>query len=218
MVELTRATNYIADVRPSILVTISSFLLVLLTGVAILAQEAVHPLYLVNDECVCVRTSKVTETLGASEVTSGKRIEQVFKSPALKKELFLVRVGTVLDGEPVKLWNYGIADEADFNGAGTPDFSWYGGDDTSEEMFLFLSHGRSYDKVDILKTLESAWKERFHTTPPDLGSAGGDYSVGEIRLERFKLRLALTANVDQDRFNSTKKPIAFRIDQALFRS
>lgn len=83
--------------------------------------------------------------------------------------MFRVRVGTYVSWEPEKWWNYGIADERDFNGDGVPDYSWYGGDDTGFEMYLFLSRDGRFERVNILKTVATAWQQRHRKSPPDFG-------------------------------------------------
>lgn len=96
--------------------------------------------------------------------------------------MFRVRVGTYVSSEPEKWWNYGIADERDFNGDGVPDYSWYGGDDTGFEMYLFLSRDGRFERVNILKTVATAWQQRHRKSPPDFGDSGGEYCVDETTL------------------------------------
>ena len=125
-------------------------------------------LYSVDKGCICIRTTAETSTIRASEKTLGKIAVQIFSarnSPG--QELFRVRIGEFHGSDMVKWWNYGIVDEEDFNGDGTVDYSWYGGDDTSFVMYLFMSSGHGYFKVDVLKTLEAAWKRRFYVKAPD---------------------------------------------------
>jgi len=116
------------------------------------------------------------------------------------------------------LWNYGIANEGDFNGDGVPDYAWYGGDDTSFEMYLFLSTGSQYERIDIVKTVQFAWQQRFHTSARDLGELDSRYSLDNIVLQRSEAGLVLFAEVIQSEVNGTiKGTYQFRITRADFR-
>jgi hypothetical protein len=64
-------------------------------------------------------------------------------------------------------WVYGLVREADFNGDGIPDFSWHGGDDTSDGNLAVLSSPGGYRKVDLEATLRREWRRRFPSDPPD---------------------------------------------------
>ena len=118
-------------------------------------------------------TKKETKTAIATEVSVGKLAHQVvyqvfWSRTTPRRELFRIEVGSYFSGELVKLWNCGVANEGDFNGDGLPDYSWYGGDDTGQEMYLFLSSDRGYKRVDLLKTVEAAWQRRFNKPLPTL--------------------------------------------------
>jgi hypothetical protein len=96
------------------------------------------------------------------------------------QESFRFQIGVKDKTEEVKLWNYGIAMEGDFNGDGVEDFSWYGGDDTGFHMYLLLSSGPRFRKIDVLATLAHEWLLRYRARP-DLGRVG-DYD-SEVRIE-----------------------------------
>jgi hypothetical protein len=187
-----------------------------------LAQDSTHHrrflLYQMDRSCVCIAAKKRTRTATASEIRSGKAMYEVFRSRTVPpRELFRVRVGTVVSGDVVKWWNYGIADEADFNGDGRPDYSWYGGDDTSFAMYLFLSSGDQYRQVDVLKTIQAAWRQRFHTAAPDLADLGGDYNLRDTVLDQTEAGLVLLVTVDRASDGSKTKSYRFRIPEADFK-
>jgi hypothetical protein len=177
-------------------------------------------LYKMDKTCFCIAAKKQTKTAKATEIRSGKAVYEVFRSrTAPQRELFRVRVGTVVDGYADTWWNYGIADEADFNGDGRPDYSWYGGDDSSFAMYLFLSSGDQYKQVDVLKTVQAAWRRRFHTAAPDLEDAGGDYAVGDTVLDQTEAGLILLVTVNRVSVDDSKKEShRFRIAAADFKS
>jgi hypothetical protein len=111
--------------------------------------------------------------------------------------MFRVSIGVIVGTERVKFWNYGVVDERDFNGDGLPDYSWYGGDDSGQAMYLFLSRKNSYTRVDILKTLKAAWTGRFHSKAPYFENVADHYDISTLALERSGSRLVLIANIDQ---------------------
>ncbi|HWX54461.1 MAG TPA: hypothetical protein VN176_07700 [Verrucomicrobiae bacterium] len=166
-----------------------------------------------------IKTRKQTKTVAASELRSGGVIYQVFRSRSGQQdELFRVAVGEAGGPNAPKLWNYGIVDEADFNGDGLPDYSWYGGDDTGFAMYLFLSSDHGYTRISLTNTLEAAWKQRFHTDAPKLDNVDGDYSIGNVRLKRVPSGLVLVANVGRsDSDGKRKKAYLFSIAQQDFR-
>ena len=90
-------------------------------------------------------------------------IFQVLIDKRTGRELFRVNVGT----PEAAYWVYGLVREADFNGDGVPDFSWHGGDDTSELNLLALSSPRGYRKVDINATIEREWRRIYPSDPRD---------------------------------------------------
>ena len=175
---------------------------------------------------MCVKTKKETKTAIATEMRVGKAthkvVYQVFWSRTTpSRELFRIEIGDYSSGELVQLWNYGIVNEGHFNGDGLPDYSWYGGDDTGQEMYLFLSSDSGYKRVDLLKTVKAAWQRRFNKPPPDLGDIGGKYALDDMVLERSTTGLVLDATVRRVPTDiatmNTKRAYRFSIEQADFK-
>lgn len=183
-------------------------------------------LYQMDLSCACTKVRKVTKTVIATEINVGKAahevVYQVFWSRTTpKRELFRVEIGDYSSGALIKTWHYGIAAEGDFNGDGLPDYSWYGGDDTGEERYLFLSSDSGYKRVDLLKTVEAAWQSRFNKPPPDLGDLEGKYELDDLELENSSVGLVLDATVRPNPISvtskTTKRIYRFRIAQADFK-
>jgi hypothetical protein len=169
---------------------------------------------------------KETKTAIATEINVGKAahkvIYQVYWSRTTPKhELFRIEIGDYSSGMLVKTWHYGIAAEGDFNGDGLPDYSWYGGDDTGEERYLFLSSESGYKRVDLLKTVEAAWQRRFNKPSPDLGELEGKYELDDLELESSVAGLVLDATVRPNPMSAkpmtTKRNYRFSIAQADFK-
>jgi hypothetical protein len=161
------------------------------------SETARFALFVPDMTCSCIRTTKQTKTIIASEMESGEFIYQVFKSVDAGQEMFRASIGLIVDAERVKFWNYGIVDGQDFNGDGLPDYSWYGGDDSGSAMYLFLSRKKSYLRVDILKTLKAAWTRRFHSKAPNFENVADEYDLRALVLERSGGKLVLVANIDK---------------------
>ena len=199
---------------------ISAVLLILASAYA---QESRDPkkfvLYQKDTGCVSNNAKNGPKFITATERRVGKSIYQVFWSHTEpKREVFRVKVGTFVGQDVVKWWNYGIADEDDFNGDGVPDYTWCGGDDTGFAMYLFLSSNGQYQRVDVLKTVQSAWRQRFHKPAPDLGGSDSGYALNDTVLERSATGLVLLAKVDHVTINGTNKgTYQFRIGQADFK-
>jgi len=175
-------------------------------------------LYRSDETCYCVNTKPETLTIRASEKISGKIAVQIF-SPRNRpeQELFRVRIGEYFGSDMVKWWNYGIADEGDFNGDGKVDYAWYGGDDTSFVMYLFMSSDHGYAKVDVLKTLEAAWKRRFHVIAPDL-TDWDKYAISDVALRRNPSGITLIARIKRmNPGGETEDSLTFKIEQADFK-
>jgi hypothetical protein len=66
------------------------------------------------------------------------------------------------------------------NNDGTPDYVWYGGDDTGQRLLWFLSKDDHYECIDVLKSAETAWTKRFKSAPPDLGEVFGDNMATDV--------------------------------------
>ncbi len=109
----------------------------------------------------------------------GNRLYQEYWSkdePARK--LFSIAYGTYYKKDGLlTYWFASMKDECDMNGDGIPDYMWYGGDDTSQEEWLFYSVGQEYKSVDLYKTAEQAWLKQFKTKAPDFGEVGAEIFV-----------------------------------------
>jgi hypothetical protein len=103
-----------------------------------------------------------TATARPIVVRKGTHIFQVLLNKRTGRELFRVDVGT----KQGAYWVYGLVREGDFNGDGIPDFSWHGGDDTSDKNLAVLSSANGYRKVDVEATLLDEWRRHFPTDPP----------------------------------------------------
>lgn len=83
---------------------------------------------------------KVTAHLTSKEQRVGKWVYQVFYfRNAPQQEAFRIEIGSYEKGQLVKDWSYGIVVEKDMTSDGTPDYVWYGGDDTGQRLLWFLS-------------------------------------------------------------------------------
>jgi hypothetical protein len=183
-------------------------------------------LFQIDPSCICTKVKKETKTTIATEINAGKAthkvVYQVFWSRTTPRhELFRIEIGDYSSGKLVKTWHYGIAAEGDFNGDGLPDYSWYGGDDTGEELYLFLSSDSGYKRVDLLKTVEAAWQRRFNKPPPDLGELEDKYELDDLILENSTAGLILNATVRLNPISATpmttKRTYRFSIQQADFK-
>lgn len=159
-----------------------------------------------------------TATTISTEKRVGNVLYQVFWSRSEpKKELFRVQVGEYVRKELVKTWNYGIETEADFNGDGEPDYVWYGGDDTSESIFLFMSSGGHYDRIDVIRTVAAAWEHGFHRPAPDLSALDGEYGIDTVVVERLDGELTLVVSVGKRLDASKKGTKVLRVPQHDFK-
>ena len=182
------------------------------------AQTKDFVLYQKHNGCVAYNADRDTKFPNSTETSNGKSIYQVFWSPTTPtQELFRVKVGKFVGQDPVKWSKYGVCDEGDFNGDGTPDYAWYGGDDTSFELYLFLSSGNRYQRIDVLGTVQAAWQRQFHKKAPDF-AATGEYALGNTILERSPAGMALFATVEhQSVAGVAEGTFRFRIGQADFK-
>ncbi len=146
---------------------------------------------------------KETARLTSRELRVGDKLYQVFMlRNESRREAFRVDVGFYTEGQLVSDWVYGITLEKDMNGDGTPDYVWYGDDDTGLRLLWFLSSGGHYDCINVLKTAERAWTKRFAQPAPDLEEVPGDDAVDEVTWDRGT-RL-LTVSVEIDRMDPAK--------------
>lgn len=141
--------------------------LMLVSGLPPLAQSTpgrsarvVFDLFPIDASCVCVDTKTDTATVTSREATIRGRVFQIFRDKATKRGIFRLDVGS----PDVKWWNYGVAAEGDFNGDGVQDYAWYGGDDTSDLKYVFLSSEAGYQRLDVYKTIGKEWARKFPTS------------------------------------------------------
>ena len=159
-----------------------------------------------------------TATLNATEERVGNELYQVFRQrDTLQRELFRVSIGSYAGKQLVKLWNCGIEAEGDFNNDGKPDYVWYGGDDTSESIDLFLSSGKQYQRTDIIKTAAAAWEQRFQKHAPDLAGLDGEYEVRSVVLEWSRNELTLDIVVGRRFEGVEQRTLLFRIARRDFK-
>ncbi len=156
--------------------------LVLLVASTLAGQRAVD-IFPVEAKCACIRTRKETSTVFPKELVSAGRVWQVF-SNSRGQELFRfdIRFFDAKEGE-VKFWNYGIVIERDLNADGRSDYSWYGGDDTSDRMILALSSAQGFKLVDVQKSASQAYALRFKTGPPNLVDLGQEFRFDAVFIE-----------------------------------
>jgi hypothetical protein len=101
-------------------------------------------------------------TLISAEQRVGDIEYQVFSlRNAPKREAFRVDIGFYYQKQLVKDWNYGLIQEKDMNGDGTPDYVWYGWDETGQRLLWFLSEGHKYKGVDVFRSAEEAWSRKI---------------------------------------------------------
>jgi len=179
-------------------------------------------LFQIEKCCDFAKLKKQTKTAASKEISVGKpgheAVYEVFWSRTTpKRELFRIEIGRSFDGQLVRTWTYGIAEEGDFNGDGVPDYSWYGGDDTGQEFYLFLSSGTGYKRIDLAKTVEAAWRRRFNKPPPDVGEVGGDGMLGDLMIEHSTAGLLLNAVIQRNLVDSQKPAYRFRIEEVDFK-
>lgn len=124
---------------------------------------------------------KDTPSLISAEQRVGNVVYQVFyfrRDPNL--EAFRVDIGFYDKAQLVADWSYGIILEKDLTGHGTPDYVWYGGDDTGQRLLWFHSKDNHRECVNVLRSAEAAWSKKLSRAAPDLGEVGGDYEVGDV--------------------------------------
>lgn len=166
--------------------------------------------------CVCIKTRSETASLSAREVRSRNEIWQAFFDKKTTREVFRVEIGRRLDGGDLKLWNYGLVVERDFNGDGVVDYSWYGGDDTSRAAYVFLSSAGTFRKIDVYQTLAAEYARRLNTNPPDLNEIALEFEVRDEKLETNAGDLILTATVIDLRGSSKARPTVLRVAAGNF--
>jgi len=151
--------------------------------------------------------ASATATVSSRKVTVNGTFLQVFTSKLTKREVFRVELGDARS----MWWHYGIAAEGDFNGDGAPDYYWYGGDDTSDIMYVFLSHEGEYRRLDVYESLLGEWRRRFPARVPLDISADND-QVDRLYLVREPSGLALDGMIVRD--SLTTRPRRYPIHVA----
>jgi hypothetical protein len=176
-------------------------------------------LYKTDPKCVCARTRKETSTLISVERISKGEVFQVFLDRRSQRELFRVRSGRVVNKEKVTYWNYGIANEADWNEDGQTDYVWYGGDDTSSDAALILSGPTGFRVIGIQRSAEAAWKRSLNSKPPRLGAAGRkwDFANLKLRVEGDTVSLSLTIT-ESDASRKVVRRVPLTIEESDFRA
>ena len=160
----------------------------------VLLSQSAHrySLYPIDRACSCVRTRDKRPNVEPRELTIGRQIFERYSDRRTRKELFRVAIGE----DDSKWWTYVIATEGDFNGDGIQDYSWYGGDDTSFAMYVFLSCRSGHCGFDMLRTLANEWARRSGEEVPDLAIAFGKFDVGHVELQRDSGSDALTLSAE----------------------
>lgn len=95
---------------------------------------------------------------------------EVFTDAKTGKELFRIHIGRRDGKQWLKWWRYGVWNCGDFNRDGVLDYTWYGGDDTSQGHYLILSSPSGHRIIDIEATFEKEWVRRYGGKAPDLSS------------------------------------------------
>lgn len=181
-------------------------------------------LFRMQADCGCIRTRKATATIQSVKVVEGPEGQRTtYQSFRLRTEpdieVFRVPVEWVEQGESNAWWNYGIANEGDFNGDGQPDYAWYGGDESGGVLLLFLSGPYGYVQIDVLKTIEKAWEKRLHQPAPDFADPEStDWAIEAIRIrkEDAGLVLAVVAVDHPDASRRKQSDLRLEIAEAEF--
>lgn len=169
-------------------------------------------LFPVDRSCACIRTKKETLTVTSTEVAVGDDIFQVFTNRKTLRETFRVDVGTRITFGSVKWWNYGVVTEGDFNGDGRPDYAWYGGDDTSDVKYVFLSYPTSYRRLNIRRSVERYWERRFPGRKLQYDDWSSD-KVDKARIVKDSRGLRLEATVV---YKERKYPVRLEEQDLVF--
>jgi hypothetical protein len=179
---------------------LSAALFVLLTSISHATDQKLVIFPLENISSAILTTNSEASALVSSETEAGGKVYQVFRDKKTGQERFRVDIGS----HEVKWWNYGIRADGDFNRDGRADYLWYGGDDTSEVLYVFLSHGSGYRRLDVFRTMKKDWARRFPAIPvPDFDSVdfapSGSGEIVDISLMRtfgmLRLQLHMKAAV-----------------------
>jgi hypothetical protein len=141
-------------------------------------------------------------TVSDSEVEVSGRLYQVFRDGKTSQEKFRVDIGR----PELKWWVYGIRAEGDLNLDWKKDYVWYGGDDTSHVLYVFLSHGSGYKQLDVVRTVKENWTRLFPTIPvPDFDVAAASSRALKISLIQNSMKLILRAQIEIGEIESETK-------------
>jgi len=139
-------------------------------------------------------TREQTPTVTSRQIQKGRDLFQVFFSRETKREIFRVHVGH----NKAQWWRYGVAFEGDVNSDGKPDYSWHGGDDTSDVRYVFLSKpDGKYARLDIYRTAKRWWSrhQANQQSLADLDMADGPCYLEQATLIRNDGRLILELEI-----------------------
>jgi len=161
---------------------------------------------------------KNTASLVSAEQRVGNVVYQVFylrHDP--KREAFRVDIGFYDKGQLVSDWSYGIILEKDITGHGTPDYVWYGGDDTGQRLLWFHLQDTHRECVNVFRSAEAAWKKKLGRAAPDLGEVGGDYEVSDVIWdEQAQLLTVSVGSDDVERPNGRKVRLTIAPNEFVF--
>lgn len=134
------------------------------------------------------------QTVVEEQVTDREKVFDVVRGKQTGQELFRVHIGV----PHLTWWRHGVTGEADINLDGKTDYGWYGGDDTSEVMYAFISSRRGYRKVDVILTFQRAWTRQRPDEKPltDAHLTSGD-QLRDIELTRDSHGICLQGVVDR---------------------
>ena len=136
------------------------------------------------------------------EIEVGGRVYQVFRDKKTGREKFRVDIGA----PDLKWWSYGIRGEGDLNLDGKQDYVWYGGDDTYEVLYVFLSDQSRYKQLDVFRTVKENWKRHFPAIPvPDFDVCYGASRAARISLIHSSMKLTLKAQIEIGEIESETK-------------
>lgn len=159
-----------------------------------------------DKKCSCINTDSDSATVSVKEVRENGKVFQSFTELVTHREIFRTAVGSLVNGEEIKFWNYGLAEERDFNGDRKPDYAWYGGDDTSFEKLLILSAPRGYQKVDVIATVKKRWAKEFPGKPlADLHLLSSNQYLTDEVLTQTPRGVALGVTINSDLDNGAKR-------------
>lgn len=130
--------------------------------------------------------------LPSSEIRVGGEMYQVVSDTKTGKELFRIQIGSLDGKEWVKWWKYGVRNCRDFNRDGVLDYTWQGGDDTTNGSYLILS-GRGI--IDLNERFQLEWVRQRGGKAPAIGDIGQGYSIGRVTFHWSPTAMRLSAEL-----------------------